>query len=131
MLFGTARAVPLPVAVDRPVLGGVGRDSAGAEARLSCAGLYAALEAPLFHGVGRIRESFSNFWKPCSSVQIKSKVKGKRAGCPLHTIKGRIKVKGDGQESPSHTIKINGGGFEVVDKQVPHRAWGPVRNDIG
>jgi hypothetical protein len=35
-LFGTAEAVPFPVVVDRPALGGVGREAAGAEARLYC-----------------------------------------------------------------------------------------------
>jgi len=48
--FGTTEVVPFPVVVERPVSGGVGREAAGAEARLYCVGSYAALKAPLFHG---------------------------------------------------------------------------------
>jgi hypothetical protein len=55
-LCGTAKVVPFPVVVDRPVSGVVGKETAGAEARLYCVELYAALKAPLFHGSARIRE---------------------------------------------------------------------------
>lgn len=48
-------AVPFPVVVGRPVSGGVGREAAGAEARLHCVELYAALEAPLFQGTADSR----------------------------------------------------------------------------
>jgi hypothetical protein len=40
-------------------------------------------------------------------------------------VKIKIKVKGDGQGCPSHTSL---GAAE--EKQVPRRAWCPVRNDI-
>jgi len=40
-------------------------------------------------------------------------------------LRGKIKIKGDGQECPSHTSS-----GAVEDKQVPHRAWRPIRNDI-
>jgi len=49
------KAVPFPVVVERPVLGGVGREASGAEARSYCVELYAALEAPLFHGGAGVR----------------------------------------------------------------------------
>jgi hypothetical protein len=39
-------------------------------------------------------------------------------------IRIKIDVKGNGQECPFHT-----GRFAVGKQQVPHRAFGPVRND--
>jgi hypothetical protein len=50
-------------------------------------------------------------------------------------VKIRINVKGDGQEGPSHTCKglcertSRWTGSTSLDKQVPHRAFSPVRND--
>ena len=47
--FGTAEPCPSPVVVDRPVLGGIGREAAGAEARLHGVGPLRGAQAPLFH----------------------------------------------------------------------------------
>jgi len=49
------KAVPFPLVADRLASGDVGREAVGAEARWYCVGLYAALEAPLFHGSARVR----------------------------------------------------------------------------
>jgi len=43
MLSARLEAVPFPVVVDRPVLGDVGREAAGAEARLYCGALKEAV----------------------------------------------------------------------------------------
>jgi hypothetical protein len=40
-------------------------------------------------------------------------------------VKSNVNVKGNGQESPFHM----GGGDAEGQQQVPHRAFGPVRND--
>jgi len=67
------------------------------------------------------------------------------AGCDLEAdrknnskgnSKGNSKIKGVGQECPTHTCNRNSNSkikcnVECAGQQIPHRAFGPVRNDRG
>jgi hypothetical protein len=67
-------------------------------------GLYAALEAPLFHVTAYIRGTLPS---AAEAGVILAAFVGTAEAVPFPIkIKGKIKVKGDGQECPPHTIKV-------------------------